>query len=209
MTDEYKDYGFHDALPSHMHRHFMPPLMRFASELPGPLRVLDVGCGNGYLAGQFAAQGHAAVGIDLSEQGVNIARKAFPKARFEVLGTSDHMLDDLKEAPFDLIVSTEVIEHLYSPRPFVDGCLRALRPGGRLILTTPYHGYLKNLVLSLAGKWDRHADPLWDGGHIKLWSRASLGRLLTERGFENVQFSGAGRLPWLWMTMVMCADKPR
>jgi 2-polyprenyl-3-methyl-5-hydroxy-6-metoxy-1,4-benzoquinol methylase len=125
-----------------------------------------------------------------------------------VLGATDHLVENLGPPLFDLIVSTEVIEHLYAPRPFVDGCLKALRPGGRLILTTPYHGYLKNLVLAIAGKWDRHADPLWDGGHIKLWSRKSLTRLLEERGFHNVQFRGAGRLPWLWMTMVVCADKP-
>jgi 2-polyprenyl-3-methyl-5-hydroxy-6-metoxy-1,4-benzoquinol methylase len=208
MSSEYKDYGFPDALPSHMHRHFMPPLMRFAGEKQGKLRVLDIGCGNGYLAGCFHQQGHYAVGIDLSEQGIAMARKTYPDARFEVLGATEHVLDDLQEKPFDVIVSTEVIEHLYAPRAFVDGCMKALNPGGRLILTTPYHGYLKNLVLSIMGKWDQHADPLWDGGHIKLWSKASLTTLLQERGFQNVQFAGAGRLPWMWMTMVMCADRP-
>ena len=84
----------------------------------------------------------------------------------------------------------------------------ALKPGGSLICSTPYHGYVKNLLLSLAGKWDTHADPLWDGGHIKLWSRKSLGRLLSEAGFEDLSFKGVGRLPWLWMTMVMKAKKP-
>jgi hypothetical protein len=67
---------------------------------------------------------------------------------------------------------------------------------------------LKNLALSLANKWDTHANPLWDGVHIKLWSRSTLGSLLTETGFENLQFRGAGRLPGLWMTMVMSGDKP-
>jgi hypothetical protein len=62
--------------------------------------------------------------------------------------------------------------------------------------------------LALANRWDAHANPLWDGGHIKLWSRKTLARLLTETGFVNVQFRGAGRLPFLWMTMVMAGDKP-
>lgn len=89
----------------------------------------------------------------------------------------------------------------------MQGCFQALKPGGRFICTTPYHGYLKNLALSIMGKWDQHADPLWDGGHIKLWSRAKLGALLEETGFTNIQFRGAGRLPGLWMTMVMSGDK--
>jgi hypothetical protein len=60
----------------------------------------------------------------------------------------------------------------------------------------------------LAGHWDRHANPLWDGGHIKLWSRTTLSALLREAGFENLQFRGAGRCPALWMTMIMSGDKP-
>ena len=67
---------------------------------------------------------------------------------------------------------------------------------------------MKNLALALAGKWDTHANPLWDGGHIKLWSRRTLGWLLTSAGFENLQFRGVGRLPGLWMTMVMSGDRP-
>jgi len=76
-----------------------------------------------------------------------------------------------------------------------------------LIISTPYHGYLKNLALAFTGKWDTHANPLWDGGHIKLWSRRTLGCLLTGAGFENLQFRGVGRLPGLWMTMVMSGDR--
>jgi 2-polyprenyl-3-methyl-5-hydroxy-6-metoxy-1,4-benzoquinol methylase len=144
----------------------------------------------------------------LSEQGIAIARRAHPQGRFEVLAADDGLLANLGEEPFDLVVSTEVVEHLYAPRPYARGCLQALRPGGRFICTTPYHGYLKNLALALLGRWDAHANPLWDGGHIKLWSRATLAELLRETGFENIQFRGGGRVPWLWMTMIMSGDKP-
>lgn len=118
------------------------------------------------------------------------------------------MIDHLQAPAFDLVISTEVIEHVYAPREWAKGCLRALRPGGRLICTTPYHGYVKNLAISLLGRWDFHVDPLWDGGHIKLWSPRSLSRLLTEAGFVNLKFRGAGRLPFLWMTMIVSAEAP-
>jgi 2-polyprenyl-3-methyl-5-hydroxy-6-metoxy-1,4-benzoquinol methylase len=204
----YKDYGFHSANASHMHVRFMPHIFALAGELKQGTRVLDVGCGNGFTAGQFLECGCNVVGIDLSESGIVIAKQTYPTGRFEVLPANEKILQNLDERPFDLIVSTEVVEHLYAPRPYVRGCFAALKPGGRFICTTPYHGYLKNLVIALANKWDRHADPLWDGGHIKLWSRNTLISLLAESGFTNFQFRGAGRLPYLWMTMVVSADKP-
>lgn len=204
----YKDHGFTHAGEMHMHALFLPHLLAFAGPLGPDVRMLDVGCGNGFVCAQFLKQGCRVVGIDLSRMGIEIARKAHPQARFEVLAADDNILRNLGEAPFDIIVSTEVIEHLYSPWDYAHGCFDALKPGGRFICTTPYHGYLKNLAVSLLGKWDSHADPLRDGGHIKFWSRNTLQRLLLECGFANLRFRGIGRMPYLWMTMLMAGDKP-
>lgn len=205
---DYKDYGFHGANPSHMHRHFLPPIFALCGDLRPGTRVLDVGCGNGFTAGEFLKRGCQVVGLDLSESGIDLARRTYPAARFEVLAADERVLERLGEKHFDIVVSTEVVEHLYAPKEYAQGCFAALRPGGRFVCTTPYHGYLKNLALSLANKWDAHLSPLWDGGHIKFWSRRTLGQLLVETGFENLQFRGAGRMPFLWMTMVMSGDRP-
>ena len=192
-----------------MHRHLLPPLFDLCGELLRPgSRVLDVGCGNGFTAGQFLERGCEVVGIDLSESGIELARQKYPSARFEVGPADERILANLGSDPFDLVVGTEVIEHLYAPRPYVRGCYAALKPGGRFICSTPYHGYFKNLMIALTGRTIAHATPLWDGGHIKLWDRATLSQLLTETGFLNLQFRGAGRLPYLWMTMLMAGDKP-
>ncbi|HEY5552108.1 MAG TPA: hypothetical protein VIK52_09475 [Opitutaceae bacterium] len=67
---------------------------------------------------------------------------------------------------------------------------------------------MKNLVLSLTDRWDDHLSPFWDGGHIKFWSRKTLTRLLEEEGFRVTGFIGAGRVPCLWMSMIMVAVKP-
>lgn len=209
MTDSgYQDFGFATADQSHMHQHFMPRVFDAAGELKAGTRVLDVGCGNGFTCGKFLERGCTVVGIDLSEQGIDLARKTYSNGRFEILPADERILDHLNEAPFDLVISTEVVEHLYDPRSYARGCFAGLKPGGRFICTTPYHGYLKNLLISLAGKWDVHASPLWDGGHIKLWSPTTLSQLLTETGFQKPNFRGAGRISGLWMTMVMTADKP-
>lgn len=204
----YQDYGFWHADASHMHRHFMPAVLAFAEPLRPGTRVLDVGCGNGYTCGEFLKRGCHVVGVDLSEKGIAIARGEYPNGRFEVISADSDILDQLHEQAFDIVVSTEVVEHLYAPRRWARACFDALEPGGTFICTTPYHGYLKNLMLAIAGKWERHMDPLWDGGHIKLWSRRTLQTLLEEAGFSDFRFHGAGRIAGLWMTMVMAARKP-
>lgn len=208
MSADYQDYGFRKVEPNHMHRRFMPVVLKFAQPLKPGTRLLDVGCGNGSACGKFIDQGCQVVGVDLSRSGIEIARKTYPAGRFEMLAADDKILENLQEPPFDLVFSSEVVEHLYAPRPFVKGCFTALKPGGRFILTTPYHGYWKNLVLAILGKWERHLDPLWDGGHIKIWSRATITELLEEAGFRNIRIQGVGRFPGLWMTMVVAADKP-
>lgn len=187
----------------------MPHVLALAAPIHPGMRVLDVGCGNGAICGEMLRKGCTVVGLDLSNEGIQMARQTHPEGRFELMEADEHILERLNEPPFDLVISTEVVEHVYAPRSWAKGCMHALKPGGHLVCSTPYHGYLKNLSISVLGKWDSHADPLWDGGHIKLWSRQKLTRLLTETGFDDVKFRGAGRLPWLWMTMVLRATKPQ
>lgn len=205
---EYRDYGYDSTRPIHTQAYLVPVLQRLAPTLRPGLRVLDVGCGKGDIANDFARLGCHVVGVDLSPTGIEMARKEYPKIRFEVLGADESVLQNLNEEPFDVVISTEVVEHLYSPRPFIKGCYSALRPGGRVLISTPYHGYAKNVAIALAGKMDKHYTALWDGGHIKFWSRATLGKLMTEAGLTNIQFAGAGRWPMFWKSMIMSGDRP-
>ena len=101
----------------------------------------------------------------------------------------------------------EVIEHLYQPRAFVLFIRSILEAsgGGQFIVTPPYHGYLKNLTIAAANKMDHHLSALWEGGHIKFWSRRTLAILLREAGYHHLAFTGAGRIPYLWRHMVFSA----
>jgi 2-polyprenyl-6-hydroxyphenyl methylase/3-demethylubiquinone-9 3-methyltransferase len=102
-------------------------------------------------------------------------------------------------------VSLEVVEHCYDPRRFAATLHELVEEGGIAIVSTPYHGYVKNLALAVTGKWDDHLSPLWNGGHIKFFSIQSLRTLLAEAGFEDVQIIRVGRVPQLAKSMITVA----
>jgi 2-polyprenyl-6-hydroxyphenyl methylase/3-demethylubiquinone-9 3-methyltransferase len=158
-----------------------PPVVECCRRLSAR-RILDLGCGNGALCSALSREGFDVVGCDPSQEGIALAARAYPHIQFKVLGAYNDPAV-LGTDSFDVVVSTEVIEHLYFPRSLPRFAARVLRPQGYLILSTPYHGYLKNLTLALAGEWDRHLSLLWSNGHIKFWSRATLTKLLSEEGF--------------------------
>ena len=182
--------GLTDALAKHPHR---------------PGRLFDLGSGNGINARMLAERGYDVTGVEPSEQGVTVARQYAPMCKFHV-GTG---YDDLAaiHGQFPIVICMEVIEHCYYPRKLAETFYDLIEPGGIGIMSTPYHGYLKNLALSVAGHWDAHFTTLTDGGHIKFFSIATLGSVLSEAGFTNVDFQRIGRIPPLAMSIVATARK--
>lgn len=202
---EYIDYNFSNNTPSHTFLYLQKPIL----DLLGGNKercILDLGCGNGYLVSYLLKNGYNnSYGTDASETGIAIAKKEYPD-HFFLQDLSTGMLPEpLQKMQFDTIISTEVIEHLYDPGGFIDLCKETLPKGGELIISTPYHGYLKNLMLSLLNMWDSHLSPTWHGGHIKFWSKNTLSQLLRDKGFKMVAFKGCGRMPYFYKSMIIKA----
>lgn len=102
-------------------------------------RVLDFGCGDGALAGVLHHQlGLQITGVDTSEKGLELARQMFGQRGFEgefrLIAGYDSGFQD---ATFDIVVCSEVIEHVDSPSKMLEEMWRVLVPGGKLIITTP------------------------------------------------------------------------
>jgi 2-polyprenyl-3-methyl-5-hydroxy-6-metoxy-1,4-benzoquinol methylase len=146
--------------------------------------------------------GHQVVGIDASPSGIKLARTTYPGVHFQLRSVYDNLVALAPLGGWDLIVSLEVIEHLFAPRLFLENMRNHLQPGGVMLLSTPYHGYVKNLVLSLVNGWDRHHTVDWECGHIKFFSVKTLQNMLSEAGFDLSVSRFSGRLPLLWKSMI-------
>jgi len=107
-----------------------------------------------------------------------------------------------------VVLSLEVVEHVYDPRRYAATVFSLLEPGGTAIISTPYHGYCKNLAMALSGKMDAHFTALWDHRHIKFWSIKTLSALLCEAGFVDLRFQRVGRVPVLAKSMIAVARRP-
>ena len=152
--------------------------------------------------------GYEVFGVDASQSGVEIAKRQYgPSVKFVCSEIAPALLEKLGKENFDLVVSIDVIEHLYRPSELIQTARGLLRRGGYFLLTTPYHGYFKYLALSLTGQMDRHLNPLYDGGHIKFFSVQTLSCLISEYGFRKSRFEFFGRLPWLWKSTICLARK--
>jgi ubiquinone/menaquinone biosynthesis C-methylase UbiE len=123
----------HGLLNEAQHQAWLDLLREAAG--PPPLRVLDVGCGTGFLALRMAELGHTAVGVDLSEGMLTAAQRKAEGVGLPVtfrLGDAEAPPPD--GAPYDVILERHVIWTLPQPREAVHAWQALLRPGGLLIL---------------------------------------------------------------------------
>ncbi|MEN3975974.1 class I SAM-dependent methyltransferase [Emcibacter sp. SYSU 3D8] len=208
-------YRYANAAPKHTHAYLMPTVRRelaafFATQPTGSAdpamrRIFELGCGNGSMAARLTEAGYHVCGVDPSTEGIAQARSAYPELRLEAGSAYDDLV--ARFGRFPAVVSLEVVEHVYAPRDYARTLYDLVEPGGMALVSTPYHGYLKNVALAVSGRLDAHFTALWDNGHIKFWSIPTLTTLLTEAGFRDIRFRRIGRIPPLAKSMIAIARK--
>lgn len=183
---------------------------RIVRQQPEVRDICDLGCGAGFLASRLGASGFNVTGVDASDVLIASATEHYASERVRFVRGVIGEIAGEAFAPlrhFDLVVSSDVIEHLLRPAQLIRDAFGLLRPGGRLVLGTPYHGYLKNVAISVLGKWDAHHHVHFEGGHIKFFSARTLRAMLAAEGFEVERIHYHGRLPGLWKNMIAVARK--
>jgi 2-polyprenyl-6-hydroxyphenyl methylase/3-demethylubiquinone-9 3-methyltransferase len=209
MLADIAGYRYADSRLNHSHGFLLPAVMLCLQELnlaPERRRVFELGCGNGSVANYLTQYGWKVNGVDPSKEGIALANRSFPDIKL----SQGSAYEDLsgKYGRFQVVLSLEVVEHVYFPRKFAKTLFSLCEPGGAAIVSTPYHGYWKNFAMALIGQMDRHFTALWDHGHIKFWSMKTLTTLLEEAGFNDIRFRRVGRIPALAKAMIATAQKP-
>lgn len=207
MKDNIPGYRYDDSKLNASHDYLLPTVKAIlTNHFPSCQRIFELGCGNGSVANALSTIGFEVTGVDASEEGIAQAHQSYPDLNLR-LGSA---YDDLRTqyGQFPVVISLEVVEHLYFPRKFAKTIYDLLEVGGTAIISTPYHGYWKNLAMALTGTMDAHFTALWDHGHIKFWSFHTLHSLLREASFVNIEFCRVGRIPVLAKSMIAIARKP-
>jgi SAM-dependent methyltransferase len=150
-------------------------------------RVLDLGSGAGDFTAEISRAGARPVGVEVAEAAIARARSRHPELDFR-LAPIDGPLP-LGDGEFDAVWASEVIEHVADTARWLSEVRRVLRPGGRLLLTTPSHGRVRVAL----GGIERFSEPL--GDHVHLYTRRSLRGVLHEFGFDGVSVRVAAGPP--------------
>lgn len=170
----------------HLHRHregLLSPLLRarrFAAAVPHLSgRVADLGCGIGRLAEHVAAEHY--VGIDSDPTVLEHARMRFPDHTFITTTEADKM----QAGSVDTVACLAVVEHLGEPSQLLEFAHRLLKPGGKLVLTTPHPAL--EFAHTLGARLRLFSVEAEDD-HEELLGKAELLALLRDTGFEPAEY---------------------
>jgi ubiquinone/menaquinone biosynthesis C-methylase UbiE len=169
-------------------------------------RVLDIGCGSGEFTAALAEAGARPVGVDISAQALRRARKRHPELEFDLAPAAGPL--PLDDGQMDAVWAGDVLEHVVDTAAWLSEVRRVLRPGGRLVLTTPYHGRLTSVLIGLRrGAFEAHFDPRSD--HLRFYTAASLRALLVAFNFEDITIGAAGGWPGFRHSLQALAHRGR
>jgi ubiquinone/menaquinone biosynthesis C-methylase UbiE len=152
-----------------------------ANTAPGE-RVLDLGCAEGEFTAALADHGARPIGVDVAAEPLRRGRQRFPHVQF---ARADPALP-FGDGEFTLVWAGELLEHVQDGLTLLAEVSRVLRPGGRLLVTTPAHRLRRRLVLAFSARaFERHFEPRAD--HVRFFTPRSLRALLAAAAFVEIK----------------------
>lgn len=122
------------------------------SHLQQNQKILDIGCGAGFLANELAQKGHHVFGIDLSLQSLEIAKKYDKTQRVEYKYANAYCLP-FENQSFDVVCALDVLEHVHEPQLLIAEASRVLKPGGLFFFHTFNRNILSYLLVIKLVEW--------------------------------------------------------
>jgi 2-polyprenyl-3-methyl-5-hydroxy-6-metoxy-1,4-benzoquinol methylase len=157
-----------------------------------PTDVLDAGCSSGYLAAPLTAAGARVVGLELDPDAAEAARSICAEVH---VGDVESMALPFEPASFDAIVCGDLVEHLRDPGTALSRLRPLLRPGGRLVLSTPNVANWAMRASLLAGRWRYTDRGILDRTHAHLFTRKTLVETVEGAGYRVVELDHTAPVP--------------
>jgi 2-polyprenyl-3-methyl-5-hydroxy-6-metoxy-1,4-benzoquinol methylase len=169
------------VLPSRYFRDAKPAFLRLID--PRGLRVLDLGCGGGHNGALLKKAGaREVVGVE-HEPGA--AQEARTRLDAVVEGDlADLDLAQLGDEPFDAILASDVLEHLFDAETVLARAVTRLRPGGAVVVSLPNVANVWVFANLLAKTWPRRSSGIFDRTHVRFFARRDMVRLLEGAGLR-------------------------
>ena len=154
-----------------------------AREVPAEARtLLDVGCGNAWVAGHFCPEGKEVISLDIAPRNPEKAIEKYPDPGHFALVADVYDLP-FPEGSLDCVIASEIIEHVADPRLFLEKLLHVLRPGGKLIVTTPF---AEKIAYSLCVHCNL---PTPHNAHLHSFTKDTMARLLRRDQVAKLKMS--------------------
>jgi 2-polyprenyl-3-methyl-5-hydroxy-6-metoxy-1,4-benzoquinol methylase len=172
------------------------------AQVGGP-DVLDVGCSQGIASILLAREGHRVIGVDREREAIRAARERLDQEEAQVRERVEFRVGEgravgFANGSFDAVLLGEVLEHQLDPGKLLDEARRVLRPGGRIVITTPYgiHPY------------PDHKEPLYLSALLeRLTSKLSIAEIaLVDRYAGIVAERSKERAPKVWRRALRVAE---
>jgi SAM-dependent methyltransferase len=140
--------------------------------------ILDIGCGTGEFLAALEKRGALAYGTDIDPGAVAFAKKFYQPRHIFALAINDYFQQD-QGAPYDIITAFEVFEHVDEPWTILTFAQKSLRPGGKLIMSTPSR---RRFLINLA-YWD------YPYHHLSRWDETAIKKITALAGFQSVKIT--------------------
>jgi SAM-dependent methyltransferase len=165
-------------------------------------RVLDLGCGDGRIAGLLARNGADVTGVDPSPVALERARSAHRAIEFTSPALDGTLPFD--DGSFGAVVCLNVLEHVADTQRLMSETRRVSLPGAWIALAVPSHGRLQRTLTALSS-FERHYDPLEPV--LRFYTRRSLTALVEGFGYGELELAEAGGAPLFRRTLLARARR--